>query len=276
MSSSKSKNIIIIILALLNAILLMVVIFDKIETWRWSNAEVEALDEVLLQSGIDIDENISFNVSAPSPSVIIRDTASEIELVSKLLGDVDVSDLGGSIYFYESAVGQAILRGTGEMDLVFTGELPDIGGTDIKALVRFMQRRGVELDADSALIKQDNYEAEIGIPCVFDSYSVYNAKLNFSLSEEKLLMINGTMVFDGQRIESDDTVMDCVSALMRFVEIVHDEGFICSRITGVEAGYFMSVSSLGECSLSPVWNISTDTGSLYINAVSGKIETLST
>lgn len=276
MSSSKSKNIIIITLLLLNAILLMIVLFDKSEQRSSQKAEAEALVEVLQQSGISIDEDLDFNISSPAPCTIIRDLDTESTVISQLLTKASRSDLGGNIIYYESAKGQAILRGTGEMDLVFTGELPALGGTDSKAIVRYMEKRGLPLDESSAEKADDNSETIIRIPCELDGYGVYNAVLNFRLSGENVLMINGTRLFDGEPVVSDESVMDCVSALMSFVEIVHDQGYICSRLTGVEAGYFMSVSALGECSLSPVWRISTDTGVLYINAISGKVETLAT
>lgn len=276
MSSSKSKNIIIITLLLLNVILLMIVLFDKSEERSSKKAETEALIQVLQHSGISIDEGLDFNIAAPSPCIIIRDLDAEKNMISHLLTNASRSDLGGNIIYYESGKGQAILRGTGEMDLVFTGDLPALGGADSKAIVRYMAKRGLSLDESSAEQDSNSSEPIVRIPCELNGYGVYNAVLNFRLAGENVLMVNGTRLFDGEPIESDETVMDCISALMSFVEIVHDEGYICSRLTGVEAGYFMSVSALGECSLSPVWRISTDTGVLYINAISGKVEPLAT
>jgi len=61
---------------------------------------------------------------------------------------------------------------------------------------------------------------------------------------------------------------------MRFLEIVRSEGFICSRLEGLMPGYLMNVTVSGESTLTPVWHIETDTGELFINALSGKQETI--
>lgn len=270
MSSAKTKNLIIIMLVLLNAILLGIVLFDKHEDSRARQAEAEAIGQVLSLNGIELGENVDFRMEAPVPCLLKRDPQAERELIEKMIGSCSVSDLGGNILFYEAESGQAMFRGNGELDVVFGSGGADLGSSDGKAAAKFMGRSGLELYPAS----QQYEDGDLIVCCGLDGYCVYNAKLVFTLNDDRLMMINGTRIFDGSRSDSAENVMDSITAMMRFIEIVHDEGYICSRISGLEAGYVMSVSVSGECSLSPVWRVITDTGELYINAVSGKLETL--
>lgn len=269
MSSSKSKNIIIIILLLLDVFLFSIVIADKIEAARVQREQEEAICRVLAMNGIELSENISLDMSAPVPCTISRDAESELSMAGKMLGKCNVNDLGGNIIHYTSGRGQAMIRGNGELSIIFSGDRPDME-VNAKSASKLMSRYGIELSRDGAFAEG----SDITLRCTLDGYSVYNATLTFTVAGDSLSMVNGTCVFGGERSDSSENVMDSATAMMRFLEIVRDEGFICSRIDTVEAGYFLSVSVSGISTLSPVWHISTDTGELYINAVSGKIENM--
>ena len=271
MSSSKSKNIIIIILVLLDLFLMGISIADRTQEKSALQAQEDAIRQVLELSGIEVDEDISFDISAPAPCTIERSAQAEMQLTEKLIGICSVNDLGGNILYYTSDSGQALYRGDGEIGVIFSGKRPNMG-LSAKDADKFLSRGGLRLYTASEQIK----DSDVIVCCALDGYCVYNAKLIFTLSGDEIAMVNGTRIFNGTRTYSNDTVMDSVTAMMRFLEIVRDEGYVCSRVTTVEAGYFLSVSVSGVSTLSPVWHIKTDTGELYINAVSGKIETLTT
>ena len=88
------------------------------------------------------------------------------------------------------------------------------------------------------------------------------------------MMIDGIRAFDGRMELQEEETIDSVSAIMYFLDAVRNDGIICREICGLEAGYFMNVAVLGECTLRPVWKVITDTGDIYINALSGKHEIL--
>lgn len=274
MSTSRIKNIIIIVLLLLDLILLGVFIFDRSEAAQAAEAEIEALADVLEGRGISLDKNIDFSVSAPAPATVLRDEKNDSRLMDKLIDYSYFEDMGGNVFFYSSDVGEAMLRGTGELDLVFNEDLPAVGNDFAASLSKYMGRKGVELYAPAAEATPSNTGATVVIPCMFNDFCVYNAKLSFTVSGGHLMMIIGTRVFDGELKVQDEKCIDSVSALMHFVEIINEKGHLCRSISGLEAGYFMNVAISGECTLRPVWKISTDIGEFYINAVSGKAESL--
>ena len=107
--------------------------------------------------------------------------------------------------------------------------------------------------------------------CSCEGLPVYNAVLQFEFSDSSLSMISGTRLFDNLTKSTESSGMDSVSVLLRFIEIVRSEGFICSQINSVEPGYLMSVTRSGEAELAPVWRIETDAGALMIDAETGKV-----
>lgn len=276
MSSSKNKNLLIIMLLLLDAILLAIVLFDNAESREVRQAEADAICQVLSMNGITVEEGVVFDISAPQPCVVFRDDEKEQELISKIIGSCSRKDLGGNIIFYESDKGQALFRGDGEVDIIFMSDFPEMDAANAKAAAKYMRKCGLTLDASTASIADSGVGSELVLTNTVDDCRVYNAKLSFTISGGQLSIISGNTVFTGQRSYSDEEVIDSTTAMMRFIEIVHDEGYICSKVKSVETGYFMSVSVSGECILTPVWRIETDTNVFHINAVSGKLETLTT
>lgn len=274
MSASKIKNIVIIVLLLFNAILLAVFAFDRAEASRSKAAEIAALTEVMGEWGIDIADDIDFDVAAPVPCTVLRDMDADDRLIGKVIDHSYREDLGGNVFFYSSETGQAVLRGTGEIDLIFHEDFPDISDDTARSLAKYMKRCGVELSAEHAEFPKDKNGGSVLIPCSYNGSCVYNSKLSFTVSDGSLMMINGTRVFAGEAKVRQEELIDSVSAVMLFLEYVRSDGYICSRINGLESGYFMNVAVSGESSLRPVWRISTDTGVVYINAVSGKAETM--
>ena len=108
--------------------------------------------------------------------------------------------------------------------------------------------------------------------CCWNGLPVFNAKLNFDYSPERLEMISGTLVFSKQTAEGTETPMDSATVLTRFVSLIKQEGLICSRIERLTPGYLMAVTLSGESVLTPVWYIATDTADFYINAMTGQEE----
>ena len=274
MSSSKSKNIIIIVLLLLNAILFAIVIFDKTEAASAKEAEIDALIDVLKANAISLDDELDFDIDAPLPCSIVRNEIRDNKLMEKLIGYSYREDMGGNVIFYRSDMGEAMLHGTGVISLLFHDDQPDLSGDFAQSAAKYMSRKGIDLYPENAEANIMNDSATVNVPCAYDGNCIYNAKLSFTISDGRLIMIDGTRVFDGEITQKNVEIIDSVSAIMYFLDYVRNDGYICSSINGLEAGYFMNVAVSGESSLRPVWRISTDTGVVYINAVSGKTESL--
>ena len=274
MDTSKIKNIIILILLSVNVFLCAVMISDRSQTRSARATAWDAAVAATEKAGISVSEDISGEIETPAVYSLRRGMDSERAWLERVLGSVSCDDLGGNIWFYSSEKGQASVRGTGECDILFNTESFDTGRDAEKTAVRLMKKLGLEPDEDSARISTGSSGVTVGLDCTWQGCRVYNAQMNFTFNEDYLMMISGTRIFDLSVQESHEGVMDELSVMMRFVEVVGEQGFVCSSLNAVEAGYVFSVAVSGEGTLNPVWHFTTDTGDVYINAVTGRVETV--
>lgn len=270
MNAKKLEQIIIVILLLVNLFLLGVVYSAGAQDRR-SRRETEAsLTALLAENGVEVGPGAVLLQDCPPECTVVRDMDREAERMRGLLGDLSAEDQGGSIWFYRSEQGQAVMRGTGELDLLMTGGNVLRGSDAKEAVTRFFSRAGVQL-AD-VIASPDEEDGHLELCGCWNGHPVYNAVLGIDFSGERLYMVSGTMPFNVERSRDENAGMDSVSVLVRFVELARSEGFICSRIDALEAGYLMNVTTSGESTLTPVWRIATDTGDFYINAATGRSE----
>lgn len=274
MDTSKIKNIIILILLAVNVFLAAALIGDRAQTNAVKTAAWESAIEAVERAGISVSEDISSDLATPSVYTLRRDMDSELEWLGRLLGSVTAADLGGNIWFYSSESGQASVRGAGECDILFSTDTFSTGRSAAKSAEKVMKKLGLEPDGANADVISSRDGSTVTLGCLWQGCPVYNAELSFTFSEDYLVMISGTRIFDRQVQVSGEGVLDELSVMLRFVEAVSEQGYVCSSLSALDSGYIFSVAVSGEGTLNPVWRFTTDTGELYINAVTGRVETL--
>lgn len=272
MEASKIKNIILVILLLLNIFLLSIFFLDRSSAASSENAAEDSVIRTLENNGISVGKSVDMGIDTPSVYQINRDMGSEKALIEKLLRSTKSEDLGGNIIFYSSGYGQASLRGTGEMDILFTSDLYEKGKSSVKTAIKVMDKLGLQADEDR--VENGDDASVVELLCMWQDCPVYNARLSFTFGGGQLLMITGTRILDNATEQTDTEVMDILSATLRFLELTREEGFVCSSLDELEVGYIMSVPVSGESTLTPVWHFVTNAGGLYINAVSGRLESV--
>lgn len=275
MDTSKLKNIIIIMLAVLDLCLISLLAADRFETARVQRGVAESVAGVLAAHGITMSDDVSLDASAPEPLRVVRDTAAEQAMVETLLGPTDSQDQGGNIYSYYSSSGQARFRGTGEFEILLNYGVVESGRDRVHTAKKTLARMGF----DSANIAEKAPETSdtviISLNCVMQGGEVFNARVEFIFSGEHLLFISGQRLFDTAAEASGQSApMDAATMLVRFLESASASGYVCSEITDIRPGYVMSVPVTGESTLTPVWKIETDTGNYFINGLTGKAETV--
>ena len=263
MDRRRLERIILLILALLNVFLLGVVISDSAEDRRNAEETIASARLLLEENGIAVSDGAISLQSAPAPCTLTRDMQKEGKQLHRLIGDYTLEDKGGNIFMYWGKEGQALLRGSGELDMVMNpGSVPLRDGEAATAR-KALRRLGI------AAVPVREAAAEFY--CSLEGVPVYNAVLWFDFTASSLLSVSGTRLFDVASKSAEATGMDSVSALIRFVEIVRSEGYICSRLESVQPGYLMTVTRSGEADLAPVWRIETDAGPLMIDAETGRL-----
>ena len=273
MDHSKIKNLIIVILLLLNVFLLATQISDRAESRRSAQEALDTAKAIIAGKGIAVGDALESYVETPSVYRLRRDLVQEEEKIRELLGKCSASDMGGNIWFYNAAGGQASLRGTGELDVLFSGNGYD-GSSPEKTAEKVLARLGMELGETSTVARESGGADVLEVTAAWNGGPVYNAKMKLSFDDDALLMATGTRLLDHAENLGTAGVMDMLTVTMRFMEVLEQEGRVCSELLSMDVGYLMSVTVSGESTLTPVWHFLTDTGDIYINALTGKTETV--
>lgn len=273
MDTGKIKNFIIIVLIITNVFLLAsfgVRYSRASEFRRTANEELAKLYDshnISLPEGLD-----AFDI-APSGLGLTRDLESERKMAESILGKCSMTEQGGNIYVYLGAKGQASFRGTGEFEMLLEYEAVEISRGKLHTARSVLETMGIKYGGFEEEIT-DGDRHTITLDCKYELSDVYNVRVNFLFYGDNLMLIYGKRVFDSETERSQVQTINAGTALVRFLKESSDRGYVCTVVTRVSSGYSMTVAVSGDCILTPVWHIETDTGNYIINAETGRLETM--
>ena len=128
MESFRLKNIIILILALMNLCLLGL-LGVRLTTGYSAQAEArQQMVQLFAAEGVSLDDGIIPGATPPAGLTLSRDPDEDEKLAGFLLGDeLVMSDGGGGVTTYQSENGSAVFRSDGTFDVVIeqSGETAD-------------------------------------------------------------------------------------------------------------------------------------------------------
>lgn len=272
MESSKLKNIILIVLLMVNLVFAGLLA----DSWRESRKVAEqarkSLETVLAGRGIELSPEVDITVKPPAEYELHRDLESELDAVRAVLGTAEGHDRGGNVYYYSGQNGEASFRGTGEIEISLLD--PSFGLRSAPASEA--EKAAKKLGLDPFLISSGDSgdTAKVMLGWRWQGFEVFNGRLSVSPSEDSTVSIEGRRSFDEVYRVTESEAMDCQTAIMRFLGIMDENGVSIRKIESVDAGFVLSVPVSGEETLSPAWRISTDSGVYCINAVTGREENL--
>ncbi len=270
MDSSKIKNLIIVILLLVNLFLAAMVLHDRIEEIRAENQAIADVSAAYAASGIELSADLRWNDKLVGCN-LSRDLNKENALVKSVIGTSMVEDLGGNILYYKGTKGEARFRGTGEFEIVMTAKAIPVSGSPLDTAKNVLADMGYRTDVSRAVVDSASGSTTVTLVCMYRGDNVYNCIVSFLFTPDYLMMINGRRPLEWSA-DGESSAISAPTALMRFLAEMRERGAVCSELRTLELGYSMTASASGEGSLTPYWCILTDAGQYYINAVTGRIE----
>lgn len=275
MDKAKVKNYVILVLALVNAFLLAIVLTNVRQASRAASSRKQALETVLAENGIKLSEDVVLSQSVPEQLTLRRDSAQEKKMVSALIGEAQMQDLGGNVSFYKGKNGgEAKFRGTGEFTILPASSIAR--GSDAEKTAKdLLGKLGLTCSSEAAECSGSGSDMSVTLTCAWKDTPVYNARVSFYFSSDKLQLITGTRPFDtltGTSAVSGSP--DSVTILMDFLQSLRSSGNLCTEIRALDIAYFTASSVSGDSTLRPTWCVRTDSGSYYIDAAGGKAKTL--
>ncbi|MEG0875737.1 MAG: hypothetical protein RSD32_08375 [Oscillospiraceae bacterium] len=273
MKKSKIKNFIILLLALVNVFLLIIVVSNAGEAAASRNYRKQAMVEVLSANGIAFNMKGDLPEAVPKEIYLRRDLKNEKKLISALIGDCSAEDQGGNIILYLGEKGQAGFYGTGYFKISLDGIVIPKGNDAVSSAKSALKRLGISPSNAPPRVRENGDTTNVTISCAYDGCQVYNSEVTFSFNSQRLVIIEGTRPLDTEySSKAYQKYPDSVTVLMSFLRSIGQTGEVCSEIKDMKLAYSMEIAVSGDCSLRPVWDISTDVGSYYVDALTGKPE----
>lgn len=261
----KLKNIILLILVLTNLFLLSLVIHQNLQNSRQNSQTRENTILFLTQRGVQVEEKDIPQRMELLPQSVERDLKGEQEAaVSLLKGDVVTEARGGEIYRYYNDRGWIQFHGDGSFSAQLEPGVCPVENqeADCAAVLAAMGFEGelLEETEESLLFQQ-----------IWNSVPVYSQQVMVACVEGSVSTISGQRLLGEPKWDSTRETISVSTAMVRFLNGVTAMGDVCNRIDQVAEGYVCSATLAGSMALTPVWQITTDTGVYQLDAVTGAV-----
>ena len=267
----KLKNIVLLILLALDLALVALLGGPRLSAfYRQSQADREAV-EFLEQKGIGLSESVIPDNSQFQPQIAQRDQEEEGRLAAQLLGEnVTQEARGGEVYRYTSQKGVVQFHSDGSFWAELEERAFSLEGGGQNAALEVLDKLGfsgeiVEQGVRSITVRQS-----------WAGGSLFNQQAPVFWNQTGITEIAagrrlyGTPVRDTSRAS-----IDRATALIDFYNGLNQMGDVCSRVDAIVPGYLTASSLNKVMTLTPIWQVTTDTGAYRLDLVSGELERLS-
>lgn len=264
------KNIIIVILLLINGFLLALVGAQRSEARRYEQSALDGAIAVLAKNGITLSEDAILGRTGQNYGTIERSIPLEGAAASALLGEgVESANRGGGLYIYTNDGGQISFRSGGEVSTVLKEHSRWYTDDPEAHAAELAVRLGVELRPVSVEISEGSgtivYQQEM------DGVPLFSCRVTFTYEDRHLTALNGTLFASEEPAVESGEALSLSTVLMQVLDEVLTSGSVSSEIRSVEPGWLPEQSFNDTVHLTPVWYISTNTADYYVDGVTGEV-----
>lgn len=261
MQTYRLKNIIIMILVLVNVCLLGLLGNHQAAQRSARQSSNEQLSALFQSEGISLEPDLIPEDSTLAPLTLSRSTERDQALAESILGEgLTVSDEGGGIYLYTGQAGTARFRANGAFDIAVV-DMPD---ETPEALCRRICRKFGYGELQGRL---NGGTGTYSAPLLWGGVEVVNCSISFTFSKNVLTSVSGYALPDHTAPAPAEGSMSASTALTLFLQsrTTTDAISVASAVTSISAGYLLESTPAAPLSLTPVWQIGTDTYKYYVN-----------
>lgn len=264
MVGSKVKNIVILILILLNLCLLLLIVGQHLRSDRYEEETLIQTLEALSRNGITVEEGaLPEEMELPALNVT-RDEGMERKRATLLLGENVISTNSGGMSIYSSVTGNLSFYGGGAVmgELSLNWRELVSGDSPTNVLLE-----GLEIEPWSLISGEDEMKV---VPMIYGA-PVFNGILTFRYDGDTLVGIEGRMPGLCVPEQDGESAITVPTALVSLLEFVIRSGTVCRSVRSMTPGYYVTSSGTDSARLSPCWQVQTDTVTFYINALNGEV-----
>lgn len=272
----KLKNIIILILLLLNGFLLVLVGTRYTESVQYERTALELTLVRLEARGIRVEADRLAPAGDLAPLIVERDPDRELRMAQALLGGeaVQPDNRGGGLYLYQNGSGAVSVRAGGELSAELTGG-PGLSadGNPERHAAGLLKKMGV--DGSQIGVTEEDGWTRVRFRQTRGGRPLFSCEVEFAYSDDTLRSVQGALLATPDGAAEQAQVMTLPTALTRFSEEITATGDVCSAIQSMEPGWRGTVQPMsGGVRLAPAWLVTTDTAQYYLDCATGALTRL--
>lgn len=261
METYRLKNIIILILLLLNIFLLSLVVSRYLGQQQAERNLIDQTAALLEKNEVSIDPTLLTGTGNSVSYSYERSRDDEAAFAAALLGEVTAQNSNGSADLYSNEFGSVTFRSNGSFSLEMN--TPVLYAPSEKDFVQ-------EYCPDHYILTKTGNNSITVTPYV-DGDPIYNASIHFLFQNQYLISASGYWIPPkAAASETVESITKC-SAVVYLVDNCKEEGRICNAITDISTGYVLKSTASTPLLLTPAYKIDTNTYSYYISAETGHV-----
>lgn len=264
MDRSLLKNIIIIILVLVNVFLLASLLARQNSAFHSRRQTEVQLTELFAADGMTLEKKAFSKKTPPASLALTRSSEQEREVAAHFLGNSLIQeDQGGGTCTYTSDSGVARFRSNGSFEIAGTLSSGDVEAV-CRAFCKGFSYDSLEFDLN------DSGTGTATATAVCNDLPVFNCEVTFTVNQGELLTVSGTLLpRNNTPAASEISPLSSTAALTIFQNVRRETGAVVSAVTELTLCYELQSSS--ALTLVPSWCIATDTMNYYINCMTGTV-----
>lgn len=270
MPVSKLKNLAILILLLANAALLCLLVPRQLHQRQQTQALRDSVSRLCAEQNVVLDSDHVPETITLYPLELADSAAAETAALTALLNETPEKTDSGRLTSPSIRLGS---WENGVLSLKLSGqkEVSNLRSAASRTLGK-MGFQTHSLDTPTRLspgiYSLNAVQSVLGVP-------VFSGGLTLTYANSALSDLSGTF-FTGTLTRADDTAcITAAEAVVAFLSARMELGWVGSAITGLEQGYYNYASAGTAIRLTPVWKITTDTGSFLVNGQNWEVSVFS-
>jgi len=266
-SASKVKNLVILILLLVNVFLLALVVPSRVRAGQQEQATAQQLSRLFASYDIALPAEIIPRGESLYDQQVSSATEATILAVQALLGEDASAVQQRDGLRFASSQGEAVLvNGSLIAELRIPVGEPEAFTRDCLA------RMGLAFSAVTVHAESETVTVCRAEPLV-SGLPVVSTRLSFRYEDGLLTRVEGLLLTakDTMTVIGNQRCITAADALVDFLGSRLSTGWLGSRIDSIEQGWSLTRGAGGSFSLRPVWRLNTDAGVCLVNGITGDV-----
>ena len=271
MEGGKIKNIVIVILLILNGFLLFLVGGRRMETSHSHESARGSAVQIIRNAGIQLEDAVvPENTELPALQAQ-RDPEQEKALAAAVLGsEVSVEALGGEVYRCHNENGWIQFHSTGEFVAELEGAAFALVGEAAQHAAGLLSALGFDSRVLADTVKDGTGSITLGQ--LLNGVPVLGCQAVAHYRDGQFVSITQGRRLPGEaQAAAPKETMSVSTALMRLYNGLKELGDVYTRIEEITPAYTMSADLSGIVRLDPVWYVKTDTGIYQMDICTGQL-----